>query len=209
MTHSINRISVNHKEATKHVLVGRDSKFLGDIIAKRNDGLNQVMMNAYSIAVLTGIECYENKPFVFTTVEYDDLSWFEDYIEEINAAKTDSDVANIYLGAIDELVNTYEQYNVADSSVPSAPSTSTMRASKSGKVEYKTNEAYQNGSTRDHSAVSVKVGGGMENRIRKLIAAQTMALTYIALAKLPEQYYAIIQEGTNFNRYGLGITASS
>jgi hypothetical protein len=205
MTHSINSISVNREEATKHVLVGRDSKFLGDIIAKRHDGLNQVLMNAHSIAVLTGIESYEEKPFVFTTVSYDDLSWFNDYIEEINNAKDVDEVLSVYSEAAYDLVNTYEQYEVADSSVPSAPNTATMRASKSGKLTYAVNESYQNHSSRDHSPISIKVGGGMDNHIRKVIAAQVLSLTYVALTKLPREFYAIISEGTNFNRYGLGV----
>lgn len=209
MTHSINRISVNHKEATKHVLVGRDSKFLGDVIAKREDGLNQVLMNAHSIAVLTGIESYEERPFVFTTVSYDDLSWFEDYIEEINKAEAKDDVINVYADAVHELVCTYEQYNVANSSVPSAPNTATMRASKSGKVTYATDETYYTDSSNLHAAISVKVGGGMDNHIRKVIAAQILSLTYVALTKLPKEFHAIINEGTNFNRYGLGVTARS
>jgi hypothetical protein len=209
MTHSINSISVNREEATKRVLVGRDSRFLGDVIAKRHDGLNQVLMNAHSIAVLTGIESYEEKPFVFTTVSYDDLSWFEDYIKEINKAEAHDDVINIYANAVDELVNTYEKYNVADSFVPSAPHTATFKARKSGNVTYTTNERYHTASQNLHAAVSVKVGGGMDNHIIKVIAAQVMSLTYVALTKLPATYNAIINEGTNFNRYGLSVRAIS
>jgi len=83
---------------------------------------------------------------------------------------------------------------VADTSTPSAPNIATFSAMKSGKLTLTENEAYFDDKNR----------GAIERTHQELIKRQTIFLTHIAAGLPPEAYQIIMDEGTNFSRYGLG-----
>ena len=184
--------------------------FIGNVIAKNdNTGINRVIVDEDSnqVAILTNIDFWSKKSYEYTVLLCDSVDFIYMYAEEIDSCKVNTKgVINCFSNAIAKLIEDNKGVEVDNLSIPSAPNTSTMRASVSGKLKLGSNFKIYGDyySSNYYVYEALRIGGGIDREIANIIKAESLIYSFLAELKLTE-IFTVNKSGTNFNTVGLGL----
>jgi hypothetical protein len=179
-------------------------------------GTKLLLIEAYdngggSVAVYMEADIWKEGIYIcdYQIFDYECLEWLH-YFERAmdDATYNTNGVLTEYEGALFDLCETYEPYQVEDRSTPSAPNTSTFRAAVSGKLTQEKSLTSHGGQYELTVSFShcVKIGQGIKGDVVNRIKAQALMLTYLAAAQV-EHFTTYQRSGTNFDTIGLGCVA--
>jgi hypothetical protein len=215
----INKIAIPNndlKSSIDHIKItcldenSKDFLLNGVSISRGFNNYKTVIVNhdESTVAVICDYSTKNDCTF-FTVHKFDNLLWLDNFVIDLTFCTIDTmGVINVFESAMNEIAEIYSSETVNDSSTPSAPNSSTCRASISGKLKvakaFQSHGGYYGSNNYFHCGL--QIGSGIKRSTIKEITSLASIYGHLA-TKMLTKIHVLKKEGTNFNTIGLAQSA--
>lgn len=180
--------------------------FSGEVLFS-NDRIPLIIFNDKNeICVFISCDAWSNKNnYHYVSFSTDNSrAWIYNLIEYFSQCEYNTNsVLDLASSQFEKIKESFEFTQVDDSSIPSAPNTSSFRASVSGKINLLSNvTSYGEYNSKNFLYKSFQIGSGIDREQSNLIVAVSSVIAVLASDRLEKssKYFAY---GTNFNTVGI------
>jgi hypothetical protein len=205
---SMKDLAFPNSDGTKVTILNLENEnvFTGEVLLS-NDRIPLIIFNDKNeICVFISCDAWSSKNnyhyVSFTT--YKSRSWIYSLIEKFSECVYNTNsVLDLASSEFEKIKDSFQFTQVDDSSIPSAPNTSSFRASVSGKINLLSNvTSYGEYNSKTFLHKSFQIGSGIDRKQSNLIVAVSSVISILASARL-EKSSRHYKDGTNFTTVGI------